>query len=138
MVGEDCQRCWRRRCVAVEYVMHPHARPMHGVCEIGQNHSAGACGSHARFPAIGLSGGGWRQSALLLRWVVSPHAPLKLVFQRNILRHPTTLLLFSVLLKILSKNLRFLGQIQNLSLIPCKNQDKNLRNNSLCFSLIHC
>ena len=54
-----------------------------GPCETGQNHSADMCGSHAGFPATELGGGGRQWLALLLRWAVSPHVPLKLVFQRN-------------------------------------------------------
>ena len=54
-------------------------------------------------------------------------------------KHPTTLLIFSVHMKILLKNLPFLGQIENLPLIPCRKQDKRVGGmNSLCFSLIHC
>ena len=41
-------------------------------------------------------------------------------------KHPTALLLFSVLPKILSKNLPFLGHIQNVALIPFKKQGKRI------------
>ena len=53
------------------------------LCETGQNHSADLCGSHTGFSATELGGGGRQWLTLLLRWAVSSHAPLKLVFQRN-------------------------------------------------------
>ena len=65
---------------------------------------------------------------------VTPHA-LEVGVSK---KHPMALLL-SVRMKILSKNLPFLGQIQNLALIPCRKQDKIIGGmNSLYFSLIHC
>ena len=39
-------------------------------CEIGQNHSAGVCGSRAGFPATRIGGGGRWRPTLLLRWAV--------------------------------------------------------------------
>ena len=67
-------------------------------CDIGQNHSTGVCGSCVGFLATRFGGYGRRRPTLLLKGAMSPHAPLKLVSQRNT---PTYLLLFSVLSKIL-------------------------------------
>ena len=99
MAKEDCRwptmleeetRRWR--------VCHvPHAQPTHDECETGKNHNVGACGSRT-----GLSGGGRQQLRLLLRWAVS--SALEVGISK---KHPMALLLFSVLPKILSKNLSF-------------------------------
>ena len=66
---------------------------------------------------------------------VTPHA-LEVGVSK---KHSTTLLLFYVLPKILSKNLPFLRKIQNLALRPCRKQDRRIGGmNFLCFLLIHC
>ena len=65
--------------------VHPRA-PMHRRVGNMTVSCGDVCGSHAHFLAIGLGGLGRRLPVNLLVGVVSPHAPLKCVFQNTTLR----------------------------------------------------